>query len=116
MQRGLFLGSSLALAAGPSRKIGKVETVFKSPGPHPNGLQATSEGPWIIDQSNNWVYLVSYTDGKVLRSFLTEADRASGITHDGQALWLASTNNRELIRTDDKTGKAISKHFTPGSG
>ena len=50
---------------------------------------------------------------KVLRSFLTEADRASGITHDGQALWLGSTYNRELIRTDDKTGKAISKHFTP---
>jgi len=52
----------------------------------------------------------------VLRSFLTEADRASGITHDGQALWLAPTYNRELIRTDGKTGKAISKHFTPGSG
>ena len=116
MQRRLFLGASVAMAAAPSRTIGKVETVFKTPGPHPNGLQATAEGIWIIDQSNNYVYLVNYKDGKVLRSFLTEADRASGITHDGQALWLASTYNRELIRADDKTGKSISKHFTPGSG
>ncbi len=116
MQRRLFLGAAVAASAAPTRKIGKVEILFKTPGPHPNGLQATDEGLWIIDQANNYVYLVSYTDGKVLRSFLTEADRASGITHDGQALWLASTYNRELIRTDPKTGKAISKHFTPGSG
>ncbi|HEU0121614.1 MAG TPA: hypothetical protein VFQ91_13885 [Bryobacteraceae bacterium] len=118
MQRRLFLGVSAAAAAAavPTRKIGKVETVFKTPGPHPNGLQATGEGLWIIDQANNHAYLVSYENGKVLRSFLTEADRASGITHDGQALWLASTYNRELIRTDDRTGKAIAKHFTPGAG
>jgi streptogramin lyase len=116
MKRRLFLGGAAAAAAVPSRRIGKVETMFQTPGPHPNGLQATAEGLWIIDQANNYVYLVSYSDGKVLRSFLTEADRASGITHDGEALWLASTYSRELIRTDAKTGKAISKHFTPGAG
>ena len=33
-----------------TRKVGKVETVFDSPGPAPNGLQATREGLWIIDQ------------------------------------------------------------------
>jgi len=33
-----------------TRKIAKVETVFDSPGPAPNGLQATREGLWIIDQ------------------------------------------------------------------
>lgn len=43
----------MALAAAPSRKIGKVETVYQSPGPHPNGLQATSEGVWIVDRSNH---------------------------------------------------------------
>jgi streptogramin lyase len=116
MKRRLFLGASVAMAAAPSRKIGKVETVFKSPGPQPNGMQATSEGLWIMDQGTNFVHLVDYKDGKVLRSFLTEADRASGITHDGQALWLASTYSRELIRADDKSGKTIAKYFTPGSG
>lgn len=121
MQRRSFLGAAASLAAAslaaaPSRRTGKVETVFKSPGPQPNGLQATSEGLWIMDQGDNKVYLVSYDNGKVLRSFPTEADRASGITHDGEALWLASTYSRELIRCDDKTGKTIGKYFTPGAG
>jgi sugar lactone lactonase YvrE len=98
------------------RKAGKVENVFKSPGPKPNGLQATADGLWIMDQGNNKVYMVAYADGKVLREFDTEANAASGITFDGEALWLASTYSREIIRCDAKTGKTIAKHFTPGAG
>lgn len=100
----------------PTRKAGPVETVFKSPGPKPNGLQATQEGLWIMDQGDSHVYLVEYEDGRVLRDLPTEADRASGITYDGKALWLASTYNRELIQANAKTGKTIQKHFTPGAG
>ena len=99
-----------------ARKAGKVETVFKSPGPKPNGLQATKEGLWIIDQGDNKAYLVSYQDGKVLRGFLTEADRASGITFDGEAIWIGSTYNREIIRCDASTGKTLARYFTPGAG
>src|SRR6266851_10458757 len=56
------------------RKAGKVETVFKSPGPKPNGLQATADGLWIMDQGErNRVSLVRYEDGKVLRDFATDA-------------------------------------------
>ena len=40
-----------ALDKVPLRKTGKVEIAFKSPGPQPNGLQATKDGLWIIDQS-----------------------------------------------------------------
>jgi streptogramin lyase len=98
------------------RKAGQVETVFKSPGPKPNGLQATQEGLWIIDQGDNKAYLVSYTNGKVLREFATEADRASGITFDGEALWIGSTYNREIVRCDAKTGKTLARFFTPGAG
>jgi streptogramin lyase len=100
----------------PTRKVGKVEQVFKSPGPKPNGLQATRDGLWIMDQGDNKVYLVTYADGKVLRALDTEADRASGITFDGEALWLASTYSREIIRSDATTGKTIQKYFTPGAG
>jgi len=99
-----------------TRKAGKVETVFKSPGPKPNGLQATPDGLWIMDQGDNHVYLVSYEDGRVIRDLPTEADKASGITFDGKALWLASTYSREMIQADAKTGKTIKKHFTPGAG
>jgi hypothetical protein len=99
-----------------TRQAGKVETAFKSPGPKPNGLQATQDGLWIMDQGDNKVYLVSYSDGNVLRALDTEADRASGITYDGEALWLASTYSRELIRADAATGKTLAKYFTPGAG
>ena len=102
----------------PERKIGKVEIVFPSPGrdPKPNGLQATSDGLWIIDQGiNNKAYLVDYK-GNLLRSFATETDRSSGITFDGETLWIGSTYNRQIVRTDAHTGKALERHFTPGAG
>src|SRR5262245_11803261 len=100
----------------PARKAGKVETVFKSPGPKPNGLQATSDGLWIIDQGDNRAYLVSYSDGKVLRAIDTESDRASGITFNGDAIWIASTYSREIIQSQATSGKTIAKYFTPGAG
>jgi len=98
------------------RRVGRVETAFRSPGPHPNGLQATAEGLWIIDQGDNKAYLVEYGGGKVIREFNTAADRASGITFDGRALWIGSTYNREIICCDAKAGSTISRHFTPGAG
>lgn len=100
----------------PVRKVGKVEIVFKSPGPQPNGLQATKDGLWIIDQGvGNKAYLVSY-EGKVIKGFETETEKSSGITFDGEALWIGSTYSREIVRVDANTGKAIERHFTPGAG
>ncbi len=120
IRRRQFLGlaaAAPALAAIPTRKKAKVETVFKSPGPKPNGLQATKEGLWIMDQGDGGrISLVSYQDGKVIREFNTEADRASGITFDGEALWVGSTYNRLILRIDAMTGKTIKEHFTPGAG
>jgi streptogramin lyase len=107
----------LDLGKVPTRKVGKVETVFKSPGPKPNGLQATKDGLWVMDQGEgNRAYLVSYEDGKTLRGFETEADRASGITFDGEAIWIASTYDRMIVRADAMTGKTIQKYVAPGSG
>jgi hypothetical protein len=127
MRRREFFGLAASVPAAASiaprnfgrvklRNTGKVETVFKSPGPHPNGLQATRDGLWVMDQGDNKAYLLSYTDGRVVREFLTEADRASGITFDGESLWLGSTYNREIIRCDASTGKTVSRYFTPGAG
>lgn len=121
MQRRTFLTMSVAASAAaaslPTRKVGKPSIVFKSPSPHPNGLQATAEGLWIIDQGDGArASLVSYDTGKVIREFDTESDRPSGITFDGQTLWIGSTYSREIVQVDAKTGKAISRHFTPGAG
>jgi len=93
-----------------------VEVAYKSPGPHPNGLQATAEGLWVMDQGNNRVYLIRYEDGRILREFDTEADKASGITYDGEALWLASTYNRLIIRASATTGKNTFRILHPGCG
>jgi hypothetical protein len=115
MYRREFL--AMAAAALPTRRTGKVEIAFDSPAPQPNGLQATGEGLWIIDQGpGSRAYLVSYDNGKVVRSFETETDRSSGITFDGEALWIGSTYSREIVRVNAMNGKTLARYFTPGAG
>src|SRR5947209_9212985 len=102
-----------------TRKTGKVETVFDSPGrnPKPNGLQATDQGLWIIDQGpGSRAYLVDYDRGKIIREFETETTASSGITFDGEALWIGSTYSREIVKTDALAGRTLERHFTPGAG
>ena len=110
------IGEPPSLAAIPLRKTGKVEIAFRSPGPQPNGLQATKDGLWIIDQSaGSKAYLVDYDDGRVLRSFETDTVRPSGITFDGEALWIGSTFSYENVRCDARTGAVLERRPTPGS-
>ena len=107
---------SPSLATIPVRKTGSVEIAFKSPGPQPNGLQATKDGLWIIDQSaGSKAYLVDYADGRVLRSFETDTVRPSGITFDGEALWIGSTFSYENVRCNAMTGAVLERRPTPGS-
>ncbi len=112
------LAAAASLGSIKARHVGKVEIVFKSPnGSQPNGLQATAEGLWIMDQAaGNKAYLVAYDDGRVLRSFETETDRSSGITFENGTLWIGSTYSREIVHCDATTGKTISRNFTPGAG
>ncbi|MEZ5403160.1 MAG: hypothetical protein R2729_26000 [Bryobacteraceae bacterium] len=118
----LAAGAAPALAAArldqlPTRKVGKVEIVFPSPASKPNGLQATAAGLWIIDQGpGNQAHLVEYKKGKVIKGFETETESSSGITFDGEALWIGSTYSREIVKCDANTGKAIERRFTPGAG
>jgi hypothetical protein len=111
---------ALAAAAPAFGKINSrpaaVKTVFKSPGSKPNGLQATKDGLWILGQGDNRAYLVAYKDGKVIRALDTESKAGSGITFDGEAIWIASTYSREIIRADAHTGKTLAKYESPGAG
>jgi streptogramin lyase len=110
-------GATPSIGAVKTRPVGKVEIAFKSPASKPNGLQATKDGLWIIDQGEgSQAHLVSYSDGKVLRSFHTETDRSSGITFENGTLWIGSTYSREIVHCDAMTGKTIQKYFTPGAG
>lgn len=118
MQRRAFLSLALAASATPAPPVRtvQVETAFPSPGPKPNGLQATADGLWILDQGDNRAYLVSYEGGRVLRTLETDSKAGSGITFDGEALWLASTYSREIIRADARSGRTLRKFDTPGAG
>jgi DNA-binding beta-propeller fold protein YncE len=100
----------------PTTIVSVVERAFRAPHPLPNGLQATQEGLWILDQGTNRVALVRFRDGQVVRQFDTETDRGSGITFDGSALWIASTYNRLLVKVDSQNGKTLGKFSSPGSG
>ena len=121
MTRRRLLLSSLAApalfaAAKATERSVTAQKVFTAPGGgHPNGLQATADGLWILDQGDNKAYLVDY-DGKLKRELQTESDRGSGIGFDGKNLWIASTYNRKTLEVDPKTGKTIRAFDTPGSG
>ncbi len=105
-----------ALASVPVRRTAKPVIAFKSPGPQPNGLQATRDGLWIIDQADgSLAALVSYADGSVIRKFNTDTVRPSGITFDGDAIWIGSTFSYENIRCNAMTGEVLERHPTPGS-
>jgi hypothetical protein len=116
------VGAGTAHAQGPApgrdvpvRRAGKVEIAFKSPTPRPNGLQATPEGLWIIDQGpGSRASLVRYSDGSVIRSFETDTVRPSGITFDGTAIWIGSTFSYENVRCDATTGVVLERRPTPG--
>ena len=110
-----LLAASPTLAKLEVRRA-KVETVFDSPGPKPNGLQATADGLWILDQGDNRAYLVDYDTGRTLRSLDTDTKAGSGITFDGKAIWTASTYSREIIRIDARSGKTLRRFESPGSG
>jgi DNA-binding beta-propeller fold protein YncE len=94
----------------------EVKRAFSTPGPQPNGLQATQDGLWVLDQGTNRVALLDYRDGKVIREFGTVTDRGSGITFDGSTLWIASTYNRLILRVDPQNGKTLMQFPSPGSG
>ena len=107
----------------------KIELVFDAPLSNPNGLQATSAGLWIGDQIADKAFLVSFTDGALLREIETQAENISGLTYGAGALWLASngrpvsrapkptdTGVPRIIKTDPYTGASIEEFPIPDGG
>ncbi|HTW30529.1 MAG TPA: hypothetical protein VMD76_02560 [Candidatus Sulfotelmatobacter sp.] len=132
MTRRDFLGSAAAAAAIPVateaasinvdaikiRKTPKPQIAYKSPHAKPNGLQATAEGLWVMDQGReSYVTLVNFADGKVVRDFKADVVGASGITVDADnVMWITSTHNSLVVSCSPQDGKTIAKYWTPGAG
>ena len=97
-------------------QIAEVEKRFLSPGPQPNGLQATPDGLWIIDQVDLKVYKVDYESGDVLFEAQTDTEHSSGIALGDGALWVSSTFELQIAKLNIETGETIARYDSPGSG
>ena len=97
-------------------KIAKVEKLYKSPGPQPNGLQAADDGLWCIDQKDLKLYRTDYESGEVLFEADTDTEHSSGVTLGAGSVWVASTFELKIARLDPETGKTQEKYESPGSG
>jgi streptogramin lyase len=86
-----------------------------TPGGMPNGLQATPEGLWVIDQIDpNVIFLLAYEDGKELARIPTRALHSSGITIDPSGnIWVGSTFTYEVICFDRQSGRELVAYPTP---
>lgn len=92
-----------------------VQVKWYTPGPQPNGLQAVDEGVWVIDQKDLKVYLLDWQDGSVLKEFQTATNHSSGITWDGETLWIASTYPPIELFQYSVDGRELKRLPTPGA-
>ena len=81
----------------------------------PNGLQAADDGLWVIDQTDNHLYKLSWDDGSVIEDLPTETEHSSGVTEGGGTLWVASTYSCELFKLN-QDGTTAERFDTPGKG
>jgi sugar lactone lactonase YvrE len=100
-----------------TNKIASPIQMMISPGPKPNGLQASKEGLWVIDQGDSKVHLLDWSNGKILKEIQTDTDRSSGITIDNEGnIWIASTYNCKIYKINQESGKTIEIYDSPGAG
>lgn len=106
----------------------QVETAFIAPTPAPNGMNASPEGLWMIDQITDDAYLVDQK-GKILRRILTESGNSSGLAYGQGHLWVAlngGPRNRAerptdrygffILKISPVTGKTLAVFELSGEG
>ncbi|MBI3974141.1 MAG: hypothetical protein HY332_22920 [Chloroflexi bacterium] len=93
----------------------KATVRWYTPGPQPNGMQAVDEGVWVIDQKDLKVYLLGWNDGSIIREFPTETNHSSGITWDGETIWVASTFPPIELFRYSVGGRELKRLPTPGA-
>ena len=110
------------------RKASRVETVFMAPTSAPNGMNASHEGLWMIDQITDDAYLVDES-GRMLRRIMTESGNSSGLAYGQSCLWAALNGGRRdraerptdrdgffVLKLSPKTGKTLAAFELPGEG
>lgn len=105
------------------RPAQNVERMWRTPFRAGNGMQVCEVGIWIVDGQTRMpdggrashVYLLDES-GRILRAFMTAGETPSGMTWDGQHVWIAATYSREILQCHGETGQLLQRRFTPGAG
>ena len=114
--------------------------LFRAPYAVPNGLQATDDGLWIVDQITDRLMLVERHPAKLdyygvpmmIRDIPSESSNTSGMAWGEDSLWLAANGCAdkwrprrekdaskamgEVLRVDPESGDTISRHPIPNGG
>jgi len=118
---GAAAACSIDLKSIKTRPNMKVNVAYKAPHSAPNGLQATREGMWVLDEARGNVHavsLVNWADGRVIREFqITGMNGPSGLTIDNtDAMWIDSADNSMIFKVDHHKGEVLAKYWAPGAG
>jgi DNA-binding beta-propeller fold protein YncE len=113
-------------------KLNEVEMlsteVFKSPCKHPNGLQWTNKGLYVLDQELDDIYVLD-EKGNIDSKIQTITENGSGITVGGGFIWTASngetqarsfrktdTHKNLIYKLDIDSGEYVDSFPTPDGG
>jgi streptogramin lyase len=103
--------------------MARIETVWSAPFEHPNGLAASAEGLWVVEQwawgeHTEHVALVDWETGKELHRVATQSVNSSGLAFDGTHLWVAR-NAREkpatILKVNKDTGATLASFPVPNA-
>ncbi|MDE2997474.1 MAG: hypothetical protein OXU79_00175 [Gemmatimonadota bacterium] len=114
----------------------KIERWFRAPYGMPNGVQATGDGIWVVDQVTDRAALLDVADadeyGMLRMRFEvpTESSNTSGLAWGDGSLWLAANgpaekwrqprdtdaDSGEVLRVDPTTGITLGRWPLPGGG
>lgn len=114
----------------------KIERWFRAPYSMPNGLQASGDGIWVVDQVTDRAALLDVSDadeyGMLRMRFEvpTESSNTSGLAWGDGSLWLAANGSAEkwrtprdtdadsgeILRVDPTTGITMGRWPLPGGG
>jgi sugar lactone lactonase YvrE len=103
-----------------------IKRVFRAPYSVPNGIHATADGLWVVDQITDRVASIAWGEPneygvtQFLRDISTESSNTSGLTYGDGSLWLAANGPGTLWRparpTDAEKGKGEILRVDPVTG
>lgn len=109
---------------------------MRAPYAAPNGIEATEEGLWVVDQFTDRTALLEwgtpheYGCTRILREIPTESSTTSGLSYGGGCLWLTANGpgdrwrlrrptdaeSGEIFQVDPATGQTLKRFPLPGGG